>query len=503
MLLQSLPVTIFLALTYVSSFDAFSVPVAFHSPQQVNRKVGVASSSALFISSWGAGGPPRYGADTLERENPEEKVQAYLKEPEAVEARNNIDGTCLVSGLVNNKERTDQFIFDLLNHEESAFEFTKLVAFCDDIKFAKKRLLSRSARYTGLLDKLDFIEAESLGAIPTVAQLDGVKSWVAVLEATKDNDVLTTCEEIAKIAKQASSVENIAILIGNAIGLDVNKCQSVIDSLKDDDITYTLVAVGALEEYEEGKIMYKYDEFGTEDGVLGEKATFSREESLRMITELLQLESGANKALTFSEVYNVNRTEAKLVKGLREAGYVRMQEIDHMIREGPEAYQKHIDEWKESNPDAAKGYTTDAWWESEAFQKSVRKRNKREEEEVQSVKDARTEEIEKIAMEWAKREYFRQSMSSGTGATDLAEDDFIKSVWDRAMFEGDLKYRQINGEVTDAENELADFKAQQERKKQMMLKRAKEELAEVLDAEDLGGDDLKDVLGPEDDKKKD
>merc|ERR1712151_546261 len=80
--------------------------------------------------------------------------------------------------------------------------------------------------------------------------------------------------------------------------------------------------------------------------------------------------------------------------------------------------------------------------------------------------------------------------SSGTGATDLAEDEFIKSVWDRAMFEGDLKYRQMNGEVTDAENELADFKAQQERKKQMMLKRAKEELAEVLDAEDLGGDDL-------------
>merc|ERR1712151_1492426 len=176
------------------------------------------------------------------------------------------------------------------------------------------------------------------------------------------------------------------------------------------------------------------------------------EESLRMVTELLQLESGANRAITFSEVYNVNRTEAKLVKGLREAGYVRMQEIDHMIRDGPKAYQKYIDEWKEKNPDAAKGYTTDAWWESEAFQKSIRRRKVKEEEEIQLVKDTRTEEIEKIAMEWAKREYFRQSMSSGTGATDLAEDEFIKSVWDRAMFEGDLKYRQMNGEVTDAEN---------------------------------------------------
>merc|ERR1712151_748276 len=163
----------------------------------------------------------------------------------------------------------------------------------------------------------------------------------------------------------------------------------VIDSLKSDDITYTLVAVGALEEYEEGKIMYKYDEFGTEDGVLKDTATFSREESLRMVTELLQLESGANRAITFSEVYNVNRTEAKLVKGLREAGYVRMQEIDHMIRDGPKAYQKYIDDWKEKNPDAAKGYTTDAWWESEAFQKSIRRRKVKEEEEIQLVKDTR------------------------------------------------------------------------------------------------------------------
>jgi hypothetical protein len=55
---------------------------------------------------------------------------------------------------------------------------------------------------------------------------------------------------------------------------------------------------------------------------------------MRMISECLQLECGANKALTFSEVYDVNATEVKLIKGLREAGYARPQEIDHMIRVG-------------------------------------------------------------------------------------------------------------------------------------------------------------------------
>ena len=119
------------------------------------------------------------------------------------------------------------------------------------------------------------------------------------------------------------------------------------------------------------------------------------------------------------------------------------------------------------------------------------------------VKDARQEEVEKIAREWAKREYFRVSMSAE--GTKLSEDDYIKEVWDRALFEGDLKYRQMNGEANDPESELADFKAQQERKKEIMLKRAKDELREVLEKENLGGNvpGLDDEEVPEnpDDKK--
>jgi len=98
------------------------------------------SKTQLFISSWGTKGSPYTSARSVEHENIEENLQAYLKEPEAVEARANIDGTVMVSGLVKSKERTDQTIFDLLNHEDSAFEFDKIVAFVDDMKFAKKRL---------------------------------------------------------------------------------------------------------------------------------------------------------------------------------------------------------------------------------------------------------------------------------------------------------------------------------------------------------------------------
>jgi len=92
---------------------------------------------------------------------------------------------------------------------------------------------------------------------------------------------------------------------------------------------------------------------------------------------------------------------------------------------------------------------------------------------------------------------------AGTVQNDMTEEQFVESVWERAMFEADLKYRQMNGEATDEETELADFKAQQEKKKVTMLKRAKQELAEILEEDDLGGDDLKMVLSDEDEDDED
>lgn len=161
-------------------------------------------------------------------------------------------------------------------------------------------------------------------------------------------------------------------------------------------------------------------------------------------------------------------------------------------------YQKALDEFLEKNPNWGEGvYATDAWWEDPKFLAQVEEakasyRNgmavEEEEEEEEEIKDERTLEIEKIATEWAKREFFSQSMA-GTVNEDMDEAEFIESVWERAMFEGDLKFRQMNGEEPDVDAELLDFKTQQERKQQAMLKMAKQELQDVLDEENLGGVD--------------
>jgi hypothetical protein len=148
-------------------------------------------------------------------------------------------------------------------------------------------------------------------------------------------------------------------------------------------------------------------------------------------------------------------------------------------------------------PDADKGYTTDAWWESEEFQKARQKTADRDEAKATLLKDAKTLEIEKIAKEWGKREYFRQAMAGTIDNDAMTEEDYIKSIWDRAMFEGELKYRQLRGETDiDTAAELQLFQKQQEKKQAAMLERAKAELTSMLESEGLGGEDLQRKLNP-------
>lgn len=436
-------------------------------------------STKLYISSWGSRGPPsRYKE---EDPDPERKIQSYLKEPQPVAAKPNLDGTVLVSGWVNTKERTDQTVFDFLNHEESAFRFEKIVAFVDDSKFAKKRLISRSARYTGLLDKLDFEEAEAPGALPTLDQLQGVKSWV--VNAGSEIQVLKMVAELVR----ASPVENVAVLVTDAQSIpaaDQKVALECFQGLEELGKTFSIVAVGSITESPEGSLPYALSEFGAEEGALPMDAVYGRDESLRVLTECLGLSCASNKGIIFSEVDNVNATEAKLVKGLREGGYTRPQEVDHMITKGAAAYQKAIDEFKIRSPAVTK---EDEWLalKQKELDESAEERKRKAKEEYEEKKK---EEIEEIAREWAKREYFRKSMS---GDMPYSEEEYVKSVWERALFEGDLKYRMLRGMDTDERKELADFKKKQEKKKAMMLERAKKSLEDALgeDALAKAGDD--------------
>lgn len=474
MKLQFLPSTLLLLLSPAAV--SFAPRPTFH---QIANPATQSTTLYQFASSTSYGIDDRSGNEKPVEIDPEEDMLAYVEQPTPVADRPNLDGKVLVSGWANTEGRSDQNVLDFLNDEESPFKFEEIMVFVNDQKAAKKKLLSRSARYSGLLDKMSFAQSETEGGLPTIEQLAGVKSWVANVgnDIEKVRDIAYLCSK--------SDVEYVSILMEDAGSIlpDVVKSALIALDANSEKCKYTVVAVGEIAETAEGTVPYGIRDLGTEGGIV--TGTYSRGESARLVTNALALDAGVNKAFSFVEV-DTNCTEAKLVKALRETGYTRYQEYDHMITKGVAGYEKAVEEYKKNkyereNPDP----------ELQArLQKERDELDKKnwEQSEIDFEK-RKTDEIEENARSWAKREYFRKSMGGNMGMT---EDEYVESVWERAMFEGDLKYRMLHGGKTDERTELAEFNKKQDTKKEAALKRARKALEEQLGTKLPDDDDKKD-----------
>ena len=222
------------------------------------------ASTRLFISSWGSAGPPGTRRIDNSIADPSESVQSYLSAPQPPTTRSNLDGTVLVSGFANAGDGSDQRIFDLLNDEglDSAFRFDRILAFVDDVKYSKKRLVSRTARYSGLLNKLDFLEPEDgSSGLPILDQLRGVKSWVAAAEGGDFAVVKRICELAAE-----ADVENVSILLmGVSSDLYADDRREAVKNLKLTGTAFTVVAVGEVsQDIAEGSYPYAVTDLGAE-----------------------------------------------------------------------------------------------------------------------------------------------------------------------------------------------------------------------------------------------
>ena len=304
--------------------------------------------------------------------NPAYSMQNYLTSlldlqeldvPNPSQKRTDLGSTVLVSGFVDPASPTlgkdsDQAIFDLLNadtHPDDpnmfGLNFDRIVAFVPDAAFAKKRLVSRSARYSGLLNKLEFEQpaASASAAMPTAQQLEGVTSWVARIEGSS-TDRMGQIHSVVALAQSSPSITNVAFLLTDASTLDMDAVLNVVQTLKDDagltQKSFTVVAVGPTDgDVAEATYPYAVTDLLSSDSANApssgdysatgsEPATYSREESYRLVATCLGLECARNRALAFAAVDNVNATSYKLVKGLREAGYGWDQELEFMADGG-------------------------------------------------------------------------------------------------------------------------------------------------------------------------
>lgn len=391
-------------------------------------------------------------------------VMQYLSEVKAQTAiRSDLGTSVLISGF-DPKDPSSTEILDFLNDEESPhFQFTNIVAHVNDMKLAKKRLIGRNARYTGLLDKLNFSEGASL---PTTEQLADVSSWVAHVGGGD----MSNLSDIVKAAEAADSVKNVVVLVSGAQHVGGGAMKEAEEMLKDKATTfaYTLLVVPEWNNEPEATCAFGIvNVTDVTDAPFGNSETFSRAESLRLISECLAIDKATGKCVVANAAKEVNSLENMLVQGMREIGFNRLEEIEHMVTLGAKGYNDMIaakeddTQWEKAQEDSEEEKAAKAKTEQEKIDLGRQKR-------AEAAKQA---ELKVMATQWAKREYLRKSIKR---AVPVKEDAFIEIIWDRAMFEADLKYRTMQGQAVSESEERKKFREDQKKKKEEAYRFEKE-----------------------------
>jgi len=391
-------------------------------------------------------------------------VMQYLSEVKAPTAvRSDLGTSVLVSGF-NPEDPSSTEILAFLNDEESPhFQFTNIVAHVDDVKLAKKRLIGRNARYTGLLDKLTFSEGASL---PTTDQLADVSSWVAHV----GKGDMSKLVNIVTAAEASDSVKNVVILVSGAQHVEGGAMKEAEEMLKDKatNFAYTLLVVPEWNNDPEAICAFGIVNItDVADAPFGNGETFSREESLRLISECLAIDKAAGKCVVANAAKEANSLENMLIQGMREIGFDRLEEIEHMVTRGAKGYndlmaaEEEDTPWEEAKEDSEEEKAAKAKSNQESVDLGREKR----------AEAAKQVDLKEMATQWAKREYLRKSMKR---AVPVKEDAFIEIIWDRAMFEADLKYRTMQGQAVSESEERKKFREDQQKKKEEAYRSEKE-----------------------------
>jgi len=231
--------------------------------------------------------------------------------------------TIVVTGFADADERTDQFVFDVLHSQDV---WGKIVALVPDVPFAKKRLLSRSARYTGLLDVLEIEEFDlktTLGggsaALASALKGYGADAW---LNFATSADAL---EASYDAAEQAGVTRLVSVVDGGAVDADavVAASKRATPTLAQNALMITGELVDGVEGGALATSLLRKARAGALDG-----RVCVRDDAVRVAAEAFVLKGAQNASFTLAQG---NENDGKYLRYLREMGADRQEELDALI----------------------------------------------------------------------------------------------------------------------------------------------------------------------------
>merc|ERR1711966_121232 len=146
----------------------------------------------------------------------------------------------------------------------------------------------------------------------------------------------TILNDIVSAAEAVDSVKNVVVLVSGAQHLGVDVMKEAETMLKDKATTfaYTLLMVPEWNDDPESSCAFGIVNV-TDATPLGSSDTFSRAESL-------PLDNAAGKCVVATAARDVNSLESMLIRGMREIGFSRVEEIEHIVLRGAKGYNDMI-----------------------------------------------------------------------------------------------------------------------------------------------------------------
>lgn len=407
------------------------------------------------------------------------------------------------------------------------FEFGVIRALVEDVGAAKKKAISREARYSGLLDKLVIEPAAENGGLPTKENLDGVGSWIVEIAS---GDAAKMLPEIAELAKDTEGLNNVVVMVTGTDSKSVEGWDAVVAASADGSaFKCTLLAVGELYDSTQSGGYYHVGKLA--DGASTETPSkLSRKKAYQLLAHSLALDSTAGEALVayeypaaaleaiatpYGEGEFANRDddgnelpdelmdvkmESRMMRGVRELGFTMVMELDVLVGKGITALKEYMENPPNKESAFSKAKATAV--EDEADKKimamldiQIAENKAKRDAEAAAQKKI---EVEGIAKEWTIKEYSLR-MLGGDLDDSVTEKDFMVSVWDQALAEGEKTYERINSDdyIKD-QKDIEKAKAQSvdklfwegmppllRKKREKMVENVKKQYMDLLSEEDL------------------
>ncbi|KAL9190412.1 hypothetical protein ACHAXT_007623 [Thalassiosira profunda] len=396
--------------------------------------------------------------------------------------RSNLGSIVLLTGTVDptllNVLNNNFFGQDLVDN----FDFTTIKALVKDAASARKRAISREARYGGLLDKL--VVEELNGSLPAAADLEGAGSWIIQVAHAEAGTLLP---QIADLAKAAGELKHVIVMIEGSPTTDaaIEGWDAVVAaSVGGEAFQPTLLSVGALDD-EYSETFSHVGKLGEDNIPSGAMPSISKKRAYQLVAHALAIESTAGEALAaydypaptvemammpeakgefakrdddgkeLEDKMADVKLEGRMVRAMRETGFTQVMELDVLIEKGLEGFKAYIADPpnKENAFTKAKSARDEedekimAILEEETAKSDARKKAEAEE--------ARKIEVEGIAKEWAIKEYSLR-MLGGDLDQSMSEKDFMVATWDEALAEANKTYDRIHSEEYLRQVEKAD-----------------------------------------------